>query len=104
MGGRHPRAAKLFLEDLSGRWSRIRACIDLADATGWKAQAHALKGSAVSIGALRLSKAMADLEPMLAVDAKAALPRLEAEVDAVRGALTKELALSDATSGAEVRE
>ena len=100
---RSPKVAKLFLEDLSGRWSRLCRSIDLADVDGWKAEAHQLKGSSISIGATRLAKALSDLEAMLLVDAELTLPRIEAEVQAVRRALMSELQLSEHPASAEVQ-
>jgi HPt (histidine-containing phosphotransfer) domain-containing protein len=94
--------ARLFLEDLSGRWSRLRRSIDLDDASEWKAQAHALKGSSISVGAMRLAKALLELEEMVIADARRALPRLEAEVQAVHEALMKEQRFSEPPAGIEV--
>ena len=92
---RSSKVAKLFLEDLSGRWARLRRSINLADIDGWKAEVHQLRGSSISIGATRLAKALGELESMLLVDAELALPRLEAEIQAVRRALMSELRTSE---------
>jgi CheY-like chemotaxis protein len=99
---RSQKVAKLFLEELAGRLNRLRRSLDLADIEGWQADAHQLKGSSVSIGALRLAKTMAELEEKPLADVKRAFPRLEAEVEAVRRALRTELKLSDPPPGVEV--
>jgi signal transduction histidine kinase/DNA-binding response OmpR family regulator len=99
---RTTKVTKLFLHDLSERWSRLHRAIDLDDASESKAQAHALRGSSLSIGALRLANALADLEAMSIVDARLALARLEGEVESVRRALTAEMHFVDPPAGAEV--
>ncbi|MGE0552849.1 MAG: Hpt domain-containing protein [Gemmatimonadales bacterium] len=54
----------VFLEDLPGRLAAVQAAVDLGDPQAIRSAAHALKGSAASIGAARLAGACATLEAL----------------------------------------
>jgi signal transduction histidine kinase/CheY-like chemotaxis protein len=88
---RSAKVGKLFLEDLTGRLSRMRECARGANPDVLRREAHTLKGSSLSIGAATLAKICADVEvaPFPSVDTE--LGRLEVEADRVRLALLEEL-------------
>ena len=54
----------LFLDDLPGRLTQIEEAIQAEDPKAIRSAAHALKGSAASIGAARLSGAASELEAL----------------------------------------
>ncbi len=51
-----------FVEDIDGQLDRLRSVIEEGDATGLAKQAHALKGSAATLGASRIASVALQLE------------------------------------------
>ena len=54
-----------FAEDVPGRLTRLDAALLAGDAAAARHEAHALKGSALSIGAVRLGRTASDLQDVL---------------------------------------
>ncbi len=87
---------RTFLRDLPGRLGDFKAALAAGDAPALKQAAHALKGAAGNIGALRLQKICRLIETLgaagdIAGAAEAAAP-LDAEADATAEALKARLA------------
>jgi HPt (histidine-containing phosphotransfer) domain-containing protein len=86
----------LFLDSAPPRLAALREAVARDDARTLEQEAHALKGSAATLGARPLAAICEELQALgRAGDvarASALLPRLEAEFERVRGALTAELA------------
>jgi two-component system, sensor histidine kinase and response regulator len=97
------RLIDLFLRDAPARVGRIRAALQAQDAEAVREVAHALKGSAGTLGAHKMEELCADLEDQGAsgslegastvVEAlEAALARARAELEALRRTDTDEVA------------
>ena len=91
-----PELIGLFFEDVPGRLERLRAAIEAGDAQAVGRDAHALKGSCGSLGALRMSEIAAELQDAGASGDLSAAPgmldRLEEEYARVRPELAAEAA------------
>jgi two-component system sensor histidine kinase/response regulator len=97
---RSVKVIRLFLDDLPRRLSLLRGSVETLDADVLEREAHALRGSAVSIGALRMAEALAALEAAPPHAARTAFAPVVAAAEEVRQALLAELARApQATTG-----
>ncbi len=101
---RSAKVAGLFLGDLPRRLSSLQQSVQTGARLATKEEAHRLRGSSVSIGALGLAEALGALELAEASEARGALARVEAEAEAVRLALVAELALVPVATSGSVRQ
>ncbi len=79
----------LFAEDGPGRLDAIAEAVRTGDGPGLRFAAHALKSSALNLGAQALARLCSDLEQTGAADRAAGR---EAEVEALRGLYAEALA------------
>jgi CheY-like chemotaxis protein/HPt (histidine-containing phosphotransfer) domain-containing protein len=88
---RSPRVGAIFLEQLPLSLAELRESFDASALDKLKAEAHKLKGSALSIGAPNLAGLCAELEGTPFDRSNDVLQRLELEAEAVKRTLILEL-------------